>query len=272
MPALIFIGFGLWYIAILVGNLALQTGLLQSTDGQARAMATRAVAGAVLNQIMDTGTPPASLATAAAQPGYQDLRLEAARPWQSYALSPVLNDGTWEFQRAVVFSQRPNAAVDNARYLAASANACGTGGFASTGPWCGNKNSYWWLYDSRTDYPNQIALEKAAQRRIMQKFAHVYTLVSNNRQAFPNPGVASRPLAALAGFGGTAANCTGIYTWASVPLDCSDLFSVWGTPRVYNYLTEDYIAIVSTSTIKNAAGTFVPVASQLDARTRVFPH
>jgi hypothetical protein len=269
MPYLI-IGFGLWYLLILLGSLALQVGVLQSADSQARVMATRFVAGNVMNQIIDTGTPPVSLAVASTQPGYEDLRLEINRPWQGYAVSPIMTDGTWQFQRAVVFSQKTNTAVNTTSYLAA--NACGTNDFASPGPWCGSKNSYWWLYDSRTEYTNQIEMEKLAQRRILQKFAQTYGTVTDNRQVFPNPDSPSATLASLAGYGGTAANCTGLYTWGAVPLDCSDFFSVWGTPRVYNYVTEDYIAVVTTSTISDATGNPVPVATQLDLRTRVFPH
>ena len=138
------------------------------------------------------------------------------------------------------------------------------------GPWCGGKDSHWWLYDSRHDYSNEISLEKSAQRRILQKFAHAYALVVDNRQAFPKPAGPSSTLAALVGYGGAAGTCVGSFVWNAVPLDCTDLFSVWGTPRVYNYLTEDYIALFTSSTIKDASGNRVPVASQLDARTRLF--
>lgn len=266
MPLLL-LGLGLWFFSALLGSMALQLGQAQSIDSQTRAVATRFVASSIQHQIMDAGSPPTSLGVAAAKPGYEDLRLEAGRPWQNYAVSPVMVDGTWQFQRAVVFSQKQSNAVDAASYLAA--NACGPGDFASPGPWCGGKDSHWWLYDSRHDYSNEISLEKSAQRRILQKFAHAYTLVVDNRQAFPKPIGASSTLAALVGYGGPPGACVGAFVWNSIPLDCTDLFSVWGTPRVYNYLTEDYIALFTSSTIKDAGGNRVPVASQLDARNRL---
>ena len=234
MPLLI-LGFGLWFFSSLLGSIALQVGQAQAIDSQSRAVATRVVASAIQHQIMDAGAPPASLASAAATPGYQDLRLEAGRPWQSYAVSPLMVDGTWQFQRAVVFSQKQGSAVAAETYLAT--NACGNGDFSSPGPWCGGKDSHWWLYDSRHDYSNEISLEKSAQRRILQKFAHAYALVVDNRQAFPKPAGPSSTLAALVGYGGAAGTCVGSFVWNAVPLDCTDLFSVWGTPRVYNYLT-----------------------------------
>lgn len=267
MPFLL-LGVGFAFLTFVLTGFATSAGHAQALDGQARAMATRFVAGAIQNQIMDSGVPPASLEEAAGRSGYQELRVEAGRPWQGYAVSPIMTDGVWQFRRAVVFSQLPRDATDTATYLAD--NDCGNAPFSSPGPWCGRKRSYWWLYDSRNDYANEISLEKLAQRRILQKFARAYSQVVDNRQAFPKPAGTSATLAALVGFGGTAGICAGSYIWAGVPLDCADLFSVWGTPRVYNYLTEDYVAILTTSTIKDATGKEVPVASQLDARARLF--
>jgi hypothetical protein len=269
MPVIV-AAFVMWFLALLNGYVALTAGRDQMLDGQQRAINTRFTAGAVMQSISETGTPPASINALASTPGFQDQRLAASIPWQGYAVSGVLNDGTWQYQRVAVFSQRRETAVDTATYLTASTNACGTAAFNATGPWCGSKNSFWWTYDTRADYPNQVSAERAAQRRILQKFARKYEQVVNNKQVFPNPGGTAASLVNLIpGYAQTATTCTGQYMWQGVPLDCTDLYSVWGTPRVYNYISEDYIAILATSTIKDTTGAFVQVASQLDSTFRL---
>lgn len=268
-----FIAIGLLglFTAMLLSFIANVASSARFHDYEQRAMTVRKIAGGVLQDAMETGTLPASINALATTPGYEYLRLDTQRPWQGYAVSSTFNDGTWQYQRAVVYSQRPQVATNQATYLSTTSNACGTGAFNAAGPWCGSPNSWWWTWDTRSDYSNQISAERAAQRRLIQKFARVYEVVSNNKQVFPNPGSAGAAITSLlSGYTLSAATCTGVWLWKGVPLDCADLYSVWGTPRVYNYLSEDYIAVLATSPILDNNGVPVQVATQMDATVRLW--
>lgn len=268
MPLIVII-FATWFLAILAGTVAQQDALIEWYGNQQRALQVRVLATDLNQQIRETGTAPADLATFASQPGYEHQRLAINTPWQDYAVSSTLNDGNWQYPRVTVFSQQAGTAVTTTQYLDASHNACGSTAFDNVATWCGSKNSYWWRFDLKDEYARQISVEKAAQQRLLQKFASYYAKVSNNQQVFPNPGGSGVKLTDLiVGYSQTAATCTGQYQWQGVPLDCSDLYSVWGTPRVYNYLSEDFIAILATAPFKNSAGEDVHIASQLDATYR----
>ena len=270
MP-IIAIGIFALILSLLTSLISLTASATRFHDDQQRTMNVRAVAGAVLQSTMETGVFPASVSTLATTPGYEYLRLSTNLTWQGYSFTAALNDGTWQYERVVVYSQRPQVATTPAQYLSASNNACGTGAFNATGPWCGSVNSFWWTWDMRSDYSNEISAERAAQRRLLQKFARIYELVKQNQQVFPNPGASGVPLIKLIpGYTQTATTCTGSYLWQDVPLDCADLYSVWGTPRVYNYVSEDYIAILATSTIPDNNGNPVQVATQLDGTVRLW--
>jgi hypothetical protein len=67
----------------------------------------------------------------------------------------------------------------------------------------------------------------------------------------------------LSGYTGTATSCTGIYRWGDIPLDCNDLFSIFGTPVTVNRHTNESITLISRTPIVNAAGDPVAVASDI---------
>ncbi|MCD5327915.1 hypothetical protein ACFFU8_09225 [Chromobacterium piscinae] len=270
MP-LVVILFATWFLAILAGVAANQDALIEWYGNQQRALQVRGLAADIYQQIRETGTVPTDLNAFSAMPGYEHQRLVINTPWQGYAVSSLLTDGNWQYQRVAMFSQPAASAVASSQYLDSSHNACGTTAFDNVATWCGSKTSYWWRFDLKDEYARQINAEKTAQRRLLQKFASYYAMVANNKQVFPNPGGSSVRLTdLLAGYSKTATSCTGQYQWQGIPLDCSDLYSAWGTPRVYNYLNEDYIAILATAPFTNAAGAAVQISSQLDATTRVF--
>ena len=62
-------------------------------------------------------------------------------------------------------------------------------------------------------------------------------------------------LAALAGYAGTAANCSGQYQYRGIPIDCSDMFDSWGGKIGYQFESANHIILVSETPFYNSTGT-----------------
>lgn len=231
-------------------------GIARYYEWQGRDIAVRQASAEVDRYYAETGSIPASLAALSISPGFEHIK-GVLRPWQEMAVSSTLNDGVWQFKRVSVYTQDPTKGQQAANYLASSNNGCGAGDFASGADWCGSKSSIWWRLETREIIPMQITAQRIRQNRLLQKFGNFYS----KNSAFPNPGAASATLAATVGYAGTATNCTGTFQWQGVPLDCSDLYSVWGTPVTYNLLSTKHIGLISATPIVNAAGTPLYVSS-----------
>lgn len=202
---------------------------------------------------------PADAATLAATPGFAHTRGLLA-PWQGYAVSGELNDGTWRFRRALVHSQDPRRGIADADYRSAANNRCGGEGFATAVEWCGPAaDSRWWRDELRAHYPAELAAQRAALNGTLAKLATAYG--ANGR--FPDPGATSLTLASAVGYGGTATTCTGVWPLEGVALDCGDLFDRWGHPVTLNPLGPDALHLVARAPILDAAGAPVRVAAHL---------
>lgn len=210
----------------------------------------------------EKGAMPASLDALVATPGYEHLR-SYRNQWMQYAVSGTLNDGTWRFERAAMWTVLRKDG--GATY--ATENACGTGDVSSADSWCGAKDGTWYRVESREFFADEIAQEKVRQRHTLQLLADYWTA----KQSFPRVGnngvtLASGQLAALpalVGYTGTAANCSGVYTWMGIPFDCGALFDVWGSPVGYQYQNDAYVILASEAPFASSAGVRVIVASPL---------
>lgn len=256
--------------SLLLLTSAKKMDLVDAMDTQVREMSTRQLAIGINNVYLETGSYPASAAALVAVPGFEYLR-NTARPYQSVALATNLDDTVFKFNRATVFSQDPYATpLTDVAYLAS--NSCGTGGFTTAITWCGatTDSSQWWKAESRDAIPANLTRERKRLRRLLDKFTHWYngdTSISTTNGVwgnnYPNPGVAAAALTALVnGFAQTATTCTGIYTWHGIPIDCTDLYSIWGTPTAYNYISAGHVTLVTKTPYTTSAGTALYVSSE----------
>ncbi|CAG0985833.1 hypothetical protein RHDC4_02179 [Rhodocyclaceae bacterium] len=269
-PFILFFFFALQALILL--TTARESELMVANDAENRDAAVRLLAAGINNYYIETNTFPASFAALGAATGYEYLR-NTARPFQSLAIASNLNDGTFTFKRIVVYTQDPyRPPYTDTTYLGAANNTCGTGDFATATEWCGpnNANAQWWKQDERDAIAAAVAREKHRLTRLLQKFNAWYNddisvsttpgVLGNN---YPDPGATSATLITLVtGFAQTATTCTGIYTWRGIPIDCTDLYSVWGTPTVYNYVSPTHIVLLTKTPYTKADGTALYVSTE----------
>lgn len=249
----------------------------------------------LVNRYLDErgGVLPANLTltTLAATPGYEDARqyLPISGPQADgpYLAVYPMNDGANTYKRVIVYNPPFDGSIDPADYLLAANNACGTTNASQPGNWCGNPKGSYWMTDTLSRISSEVARERAQQQHTLNKFAKVYSL----NQIYPNPGSGNGSavtlISLLSGYTMTAATCTGVWTatvipasckdnsasgamactkqWQTIPFTCDDLYTIWGTPRVYNYVTKDLIALYAEAPWQEA-GLPIVVAAQLDSR------
>lgn len=213
---------------------------------------------------------PASLNALASTNGYEYIR-SSMNASQGYAVSPSINDSVWRFNRAVFFYADRRFVGTDSDYLAD--NKCGTGDFDTAESWCGNKQSMWFRKESRERFNEQIVTQRARLNRLSGKFSTYYSgngsYVYGFTQTYPKTDASNAPLAAnsvyalatLAGYGGTATNCTGNFQYKGIPIDCEDMFDIWGGRIGYQFINDDHIILISESPIFNASGNRVVIAS-----------
>lgn len=208
---------------------------------------------------------PASIAALTGSAGFEQAR-GLTDPWQGYAVSPAITDTVWQFQRAVLISNDPSKGVTAAAFMAS--NNCGAGGYDTATSWCGSNTGRWFRRETRERFTDQITTQRARLNRLRQKLADYY----NANLKFPDKDAGSTALgansistvAALAAFGGTAANCTGTYTYMGVPVDCADMYDLWGQPVGYQFVSDKHVILISETPIFNNSGNRVVVASDFD--------
>ena len=204
----------------------------------------------------EKGDYPASIAALAATPGYEYIN-SSMNAWQGYGVSGSLTDSVWTFRRGVLFTNDPSTGTSVSDYL--SANQCDTGGYSSAESWCGTKTSMWFRKETRDQMNEQIVTERARLNRLSQKFADY----KNTNSTYPDRDASNvalaassiTALAALAGYAGTAANCSGQYQYRGIPIDCSDMFDSWGGKIGYQFESANHIILVSETPFYNSTGT-----------------
>lgn len=239
--------------------------LSRMLQSRSRERAVISLAESIERYYQKTGSFPASTAALKGAGGFEHVQ-SAINTWQGYAVSPTITDGVWQYQRAVLFSVDPSDGTTAGAYLAA--NACGTGGYDTAGSWCGAKDSHWYRRETREDFNDLIVTQRARMYRMLQKLGGYY----NVNGKFPDKDAVNlalgadsmTSLAALASFGGGAATCTGTYTYLGVPVDCGDMFDLWGGAVGYQFISAKHIVLVSETPIFNASGVRIVVAAEYD--------
>lgn len=255
--------------ALVILTAAKRTALHDALNAQIRDNTVRQLATAVNNYRTENGTYPADLATLFGATGYEHLR-SVQRPFQGLAIANNISDGSFFFNRVVVFSQEdfnPTQTVSD--FL--TTNACGAAPFATAPEWCAPANSEtrWWKQESREVIADEIEVERHRLLRLLHKFNAWYngdvTVSTTNGvwgNNYPNPGSPYANLVALTGFAQTAKTCSGILTWSRIPIDCTDLYSIWGTPTVYNYVSPTHIVLLTKTPFTKADGTPLYVSTE----------
>lgn len=266
MLPLLFIALGIWLTNIFDGAAQTSRSVAVTYRTMVKENQVREMAAGVAEYYRDTGTYPASLDALANAPGRQHLR-SSLDNWQGYALSGNISDTVWRFRRAATFMRDPSDGTTAATYLAT--NRCGAGSATTATSWCGSDDAKWFREESRLTYNDQIARQRTRLNMVLQKIATHY----NATQSLPNLTFGGAALAndsitrmaALVNYTGFANNCTGNFVWeASIPLECEDLFDLWGGHVGYQFINNKRIILVSESPITNAAGVPIRIAATLD--------
>ena len=208
---------------------------------------------------------PAHIDVLAATAGFEQSR-SYINNWQGYAISPVITDSIWKFNRAVLFSNDPSRGVTAVDYL--NLNACGVGSFDTAISWCGTSTSLWFRSETREQYNTKISTQRIRMGRLLQKFATYY----NNNGNFPDKNALNvalsansiQTLASLASYSGSAKTCSGTFQYHGIPIDCGDMFDLWGGTIGYQFTGPKRIILTSETPIFNALGNRIVVASEID--------
>lgn len=124
------------------------------------------------------------------------------------------------------------------------------------------------VFDARSVYNKEMATQRARQQRTMQKFASYYTAT----QAFPNRNQTGTALTAGAGYAmrslamgpSTSLTCSNTYQWRGIPIDCEDMYDIWGNQITYLYHSDNRISIFSSTPFKNRLNTNITIGTDLD--------
>lgn len=213
----------------LLGSIATQNLAQRDHLAPLALQADIATAGEAVEQYYRTNNIyPASLSALAATPGYEYIKRLAASPTvYGYRVATGISDGTNTFSRAAVFQLNSKIGETSASY-ASGTNTCGTGNFDTAESWCGAKSSPWVRHESRTVFISQIAEHYERIYKIYNKISVMYPPATT---VYPAMTPSTDYLVNLVGYTGSAASCSGTFRlWDGVELDCTDLFSPWGTP------------------------------------------
>lgn len=189
--------------------------------------------------------------------GYEYLKSYNLERFQFNSASNI-NDGYWRFNRATLWFESPNDSVGSA-YLDADHNTCGASSFSASPSWCGRRQSIWGKIEEKNNFGTQMLAEKQRLYRTIRKF---YQRYSADGLFTPMANGQSATLASLVGLPNTPSACVSNYVYNKIPLDCSDLFNLWGVPVVLNKITDNHIALVNRTLVKDSSGQFVRLAEE----------
>jgi hypothetical protein len=269
MYAILTLAVSMMLTTLMMGVASQHHDLATLYQSRTRWLQVQAMAESIQQYHAEKSVHPASIAALSATTGFHQTR-SLTNAWQGYGLSPTINDGYWEFKRAVFISNDPSKGVDATTYL--TNNRCGTGDYATAQSWCGAPTGKWFRSETREQYNEQISTQRVRIGRVMQKMATYY----NNNQKFPNKNKSDvtlldnsiSTLAALAGFTGTAQTCGGAtsstYQFMGIPIDCADMFDLWGNAIGYQFINNKHIVVTSETPIYNNSGMRVIVAADFD--------
>lgn len=259
MFAIVMIIASIYATDLLDSGIAQGLRVMQSLKGDARKSILLQLAREIERYRALTGVYPASLATLYSQAGFEHTR-SLSVAGLGYQLSGNISDGTWLFNRAVV------AAIDSLHTDLATfwgLNTCSTGNAATAADWCGVADTAYWYRGETRQYFIRNAL--TARRRMNGTLAKIIGYWNVN-QAFPSGALSAggnTTVAALVNYNGTAANCSGTFSFSGIPFDCDDMFTPWGSAVEYNYISQNYISLVAITPNVFSSGGYQTVAAEM---------
>ena len=273
MTAILVIFFVAWFSMALQAETLAVAQMANDLREINQSTAAKRVADRLQAHYRTTGSLPGDLDTFLAQPEQAAIR-NLANPWMGYATSNTLDDGYWQFQRAVLFQQVPDEGLPETDFLAAANNHCGTQPFVSAIDWCYHGSAFVWQFDSRLTHINRMLETREKLRLTMRKLGLSYSA----HQKFPDSdgsggtltGTSATSLVAMIGYGGSHDACQGTFTaeWAgepgAAPLDCQDLFSAEGMPVEYNYFDPKHVSVVTRTRFLRSGGDPVLIGDHIN--------
>jgi len=234
--------------------------LLNVLMGSNRHEVVSGLAGEIDRYRSQTGQYPSSLAALAATSGFEQDRGFVLTPGIGYALTTV-SDSVWSYNRAVIVGIDVSH-TSLTSFLAS--NMCGTGDFSVASDWCGGKQTGdWYKTEDRSAFMKETTQARMRLNQTLVKFIASF----NSTNAFPSGSLSiggSTSLASLAGaVAVTATSCTGTYTFAGIPLECGDLFTVWGGQVTYNYIGTSYISLMADTPFTYQVGGHQQVSAEM---------
>ena len=201
-----------------------------------------------LNRYGDTPTSLSALQT-------DDLFIHSRshdEHWIVYRKQSGLTDDRFTYERtgfAFIDRTRFKSMGDPAQFFNAQWNRCASADFSSATSWCSDTEVPWRRIESRETISQEYLKQHLRLNRTVQKIYRHYelngTLVNTKASGTLSDGDYGT-LAALTSVS-SASTCSGVIDWGGIPMDCSDLYSVWGTAVSYNYLSSsDGFLVVST--------------------------
>lgn len=279
-----------WFLAVTDQLETTQSNTQQENRAELQHHRTAALAHLV-NRYLDeqSAVPPADLATIAATPGYEDARQYLNNGDGPFYIAYPMASGA--YHRIIVYSPPIDKSLTATEYLTAANNTCGATDASAIGAWCGNPKGSYWITETSARIATEILRERIQQQQTLKKFAAIYSTYQIYPDSGTGDGTAVKLLDLLTTPPASAATCTGIHQannatklpgtckrtsaqgdltclqqWAGIPLTCDDLYTRWGGPRSYNFITQDYIALYGEAPWKDTDGKAIAVASQLDSR------
>lgn len=228
-------------------------------DARIKVKRIQVIGSAIRSRYLEN--PAGGLLTPAALeavPGYEYLNSYKAELFQT-GTATNLNDTVWRYSRFAIYIQKNSSIIDPADYLLAANNTCGSGDFSVSASWCGSDDSLWLKYETRNENTALILAEKQRLVRVVSLF---YRRFSADRK-FTSLAVGSyTTLAALTGYAGSSAGCSGVLVYQGIPFTCDDLFNAWGIPVVINQVSLKRIALVNRTGVINSNGQPIRLAEE----------
>ncbi len=191
---------------------------------------------------------------------------EVAHPWLRYAVARGVSDGTWRFDRAILYVAKPGTAAEATDLLTAT-NACGAGAFGSAASYCLAVSIPSVRVQGNDAATTVVSATKNALNRTMRKMLSSYYRSGLFPATSPTTGALtpgqSVSVASFVGYTGTAAGCTGIHYFVDVPMDCTDLFEGQsGNPVLYHYVNNNQAGLFVQSRLQRSNGEFVVIGTE----------
>ncbi|SIR01666.1 hypothetical protein [Marinobacterium stanieri] len=254
MWSLLLIALFTW-LAVALENRAADLAELTNTWNQKRQALVTQRLGRGIEQWSQTSTVlPADFDTLVATEGFEHLRTSGNRDWSGYAVTNLINDGVWQFQRGIIFSLSPtfwsgaSNGFDTDSFLAD--NQCGDTAFSDAVDWCAAPGARWHITDPRLQMTPWMVQQTHQLENLLDKWGRYY---SANGE-WPDDGGGTLSLASAVGVSASN-NCRGEKSYEGIPLNCDEIFSVaGGYPVRYRQLSDSRIALQARLPLLKADG------------------